>query len=262
MRLERSPLISRKNPTLQTIRKAIQTGRPTGEGSIAAEGPHLLAEAIRSPCMIEQVFVTSEAKRCHRQILDKVNTGIVEVSERALASVADTQTTQGVIAILRMATWSWVDLIRHPASLVILDGIQDPGNAGTITRSAEAFGASGVIFAGGSVRVSNGKFLRASAGSIFRLPFLEGVPRSQLIRLLAGSQIKLYALSARAHMPFTEASFLAPFALATGAEGGGLSSEITQEAQMISIPAATIESLNAAVSFSLAMFEASRQRRS
>jgi RNA methyltransferase, TrmH family len=262
MHLERSPVTSPRNPALQRIRKAVRAGRETEEGWIIAEGPHLLAEATRSQFGIAQVLLTSEARKTHARLLERLGAEIIEVSDRALASIADTQKTQGVISALRAVTWSWADLICYPASVVILDGIQDPGNAGTVVRSAEAFGASGVIFVEGSVRVSNGKFLRASAGSIFRLPFLEGVRRDQLIGLLKGSQITLYGLSASASVAFTEVSFLAPFAVAVGAEGGGLSPEIAGAAQQISIPTTRVESLNAAVSSSLALFEASRQRRS
>lgn len=254
-------LTSQRNPILQDIRKAIRAGRATEQGWLVAEGPNLLAEARRSPCVIERVLITPAAfERCH-ELVTGLSADIVQVSERALNSVSGMQATQGIITVLRPPRWTWADLTARNPALVLLDGIQDPGNAGTIARSAEAFGATGLVFLEGSVRVSNGKLLRASAGSLFRIPFLEGVSRSDLLRELKNSRTKLYALASDAGMAFTEASFSGPFALATGAEGAGISEDVARRAEMISIPTSRVESLNAAVACSLALFEAWRQRR-
>lgn len=259
--LERTNVTSTRNPLLKKIRKAVQTGRATEDGWIIAEGPNLLAEVRRSQCVLELVLVTPEARERHRTLLAEVAAEIVSVSERAFESITETQNTQGILAAVCLPIWSWRDLMGNPAALVVLDGIQDPGNAGAIIRSAEAFGATGVVFLEGSARVSNGKLLRASAGSVFRIPFLAGVSRHELLNQLEGSQVTVYALLPHAGMTFTEVSFSAPFALVTGAEGAGISAEIASRAQPISIPTANVESLNAAVACSLVLFEASRQRR-
>jgi TrmH family RNA methyltransferase len=261
MRVKRTELTSSQNPLLQRIRRANETGRPTDEGWIMAEGPNLLSEVRRSACMLEMVLVTAEAEERHRALLHGLSTEIVLVSERALASVAGTQNTQGILSAIRFPAWSWPDLVREPAAVVVLDGVQDPGNAGAIARSAEAFGATGIVFLEGSARVSNGKFLRASAGSIFRIPFVEGLSSDELVPQLKNSHITCYALSPRQSVLFTDACFSSPFALVTGAEGAGISTRIASQAQMISIPTAHVESLNTAVACSLVLFEASRQRR-
>ena len=128
-------------------------------------------------------------------------------------------------------------------------------------RSAEAFDATGIVFLEGSARVANGKLVRASAGSIFRMPFIEGLSRNDLITQVKNSQITSYALSPRGCVMFTDVRFSSSFALVTGAEGAGISAELASQAQSISIPTANVESLNAAVACSLVLFEASRQRR-
>src|SRR5438045_60663 len=158
-------LTSTKNPVLQAIRRAAAAGRPTEDGLIVAEGPHLVEEASGGEWQIAQVFATARARARHSKLLLKVDAEIVEVSERAFASTAATDSTQEVLALMRPRHWSWKDLLGARALLVVLDGIQDPGNAGTIVRSAEAFGATGVVFLKGCVRVAHGELLRAAAGS-------------------------------------------------------------------------------------------------
>jgi TrmH family RNA methyltransferase len=144
--------------------------------------------------------------------------------------------------------------------VVVLDGVQDPGNAGTIVRSAEAFGAGGIVLLEGSVRVANGKFLRAAAGSIFRLPFLEAVERVEFIKRARSLGLTLYALAARGETSLQEADLRIPCALVVGGEGSGVSPELLAAGTVLSIPARKVESLNAAVAASIALFEAARQR--
>jgi len=149
---------------------------------------------------------------------------------------------------------------RYNALIVALDGMQDPGNAGTIVRSAEAFGASGVVLLEGSVRVPNGKFLRATAGSIFRLPLLESVTRTEFLEQVRSLGLPLYALTSRDGTSLRKANFRVPCALVVGGEGNGVSTELLGAASPLSIPARNVESLNAAIACSLALFEAARQR--
>lgn len=255
-------LTSPKNSRLQAIRRAAAEGRPTENGLIVAEGPHLLAEALRSPWQIEQVFTTPQARDRHAGLLNRLDAEIVEVSPGAISSIASTETTQGMLALLRPKAWTWADLVPQPALLVALDAVQDPGNAGAIVRSAEAFGASGVVFLQGCSRIANGKFLRATAGSLFRMPYLDSVESAGFLARLRQSGLSLYALAQKAATPLSAADFRPPCALAAGSEGHGLSPELLAEAHPVSIPTVRVESLNAAVACSIALFEARRQRSS
>lgn len=253
-------LTSTKNPLLQSIRRAAAAGRPTENGLIVAEGPHLLEEALRGKWRIEQVFATPGARERHPGLLSRIDAEVVEVSARAFGSMAVTEATQELLATLRPRAWRWDELIAGPALVVVLDGIQDPGNAGTIVRSAEAFGATGVVLLKGSARVANGKFLRATAGSIFRVPFLEDWEANDFVGQARRHDLKLYALNHAAVTTLARADFRPPAALAVGSEAHGISVDLARHVHPISIPTANVESLNAAVACSIALFEARRQR--
>ena len=253
-------LSSAKNPRLQSIRRAAAAGRATEDGLIAAEGPHLIEEAMRGQWPIEQIFVTAAGRERYGHLLRAADCEIVDVSPRAFASTAATESTQEILALVRPREWRWAELSARPEALVVvLDGIQDPGNAGTIVRSAEAFGATGVVFLRGSVRVANGKFLRASAGSIFRLPFLETITAHELISHIQASEWNLYALDPSAGVSLDEIDWRASCALVAGSEGAGVSGEVLSRAERVRIPA-NVESLNAGVACSIALFQARTQR--
>jgi TrmH family RNA methyltransferase len=142
---------------------------------------------------------------------------------------------------------------------VVAAGLQDPGNLGTILRSAEAFGAAGVFLTEGTVSSYNWKVLRGSAGSIFRLPVLQ-IPSAQLIPLLRAQGIRLLATSSHGGKPLPEVSWTAPLAIFIGNEGAGLSRELLgQMDETIAIPQSKqVESLNAGVAASIVLYEAAR----
>ncbi len=253
-------LTSTRNPLLQKIRRAAAAGRATEDGSIVAEGPHLLEEAIRGQWAIEHIFVTSSARERHRELLRDTGAEITEVSERALASTSPTATPQNVLTLLRPRPWSWKDLTTPSGLLIVLDSVQDPGNVGTIIRSAEGFGATGVVLLNGCARVANGKLLRATAGSIFRLPFLEGIAQDQLVRHVEALDLELYALVPQGQTELRNADLRGACALLVGSEAQGVSPTLLARAKGISIPTFTVESLNAAVACSIALYEARQQR--
>ena len=153
---------------------------------------------------------------------------------------------------MRFPEWTWADLVPSPALVVILDGVQDPGNAGTILRSAEAFGATGVVFRRGSVSPRNPKLLRASAGSSFRLPTVAGDPEVPFA---------LYAAHPHTGTAAADIDWSGPCALAVGSEAHGVSAELLRRATPVRIPTGHVESLNAAVAASILLYEAAQCRR-
>jgi TrmH family RNA methyltransferase len=255
-------LSSLQNPLLKSIRRASKEGSPTDSGLIVAEGPHLLAEALQpdSRWAVNRVLTTPEGRRRYAGLLERAKTEVTEVSARAFGSLSGTETTQEIITVLEAARWSWKDVLGDSGLVLILDGMQDPGNAGTLVRSAEAFGASGVIFLDGCVGAANGKLLRATAGSIFRIPFLEGISQVELASHITRERFRLYALAAGGSIPLTQADFRQPCVLVVGSEGKGVSREVLARSQSVEIPTLNVESLNAAVAGSIALFEAARQR--
>jgi RNA methyltransferase, TrmH family len=253
-------ITSPKNPLIQEIRRAASAGRPLEDGSIVLEGPHLLAEAVRSRWTVEQVLVSPAGSQRVADLIGVAGANVLMVAERALEAASDTEHSQGVLALARPHAWRPADILREGALAVVLDGIQDPGNAGTIIRCAEAFGAAGVLLLRGSVRVANGKFLRATAGSILRLPHVEDLSVAEARTLLADGATVRYALSADGTLPIDGVPWKGGCALIVGNEGRGVSPELMAVAQTIRIPVKEVESLNAAVACSIALYEASRQR--
>lgn len=248
------------NPLLQKIRKAVRDGRQTEEGLVVAEGPHLFEEALHGSWRIARILTTPAGRSKYADLLQRTDAELVEVSARAFDSISGTQHSQELLALLRPRPWTWADLIKKRALIVVLDGIQDPGNAGTMVRSAEAFGGTGVVFLRGSAHVANGKLLRASAGSIFRVPFLEGIALSEFLSNLQSIELSLYALHADAAVSIQAADLTRPLALVVGNEGSGVSPELFSAAQVISIPTVNVDSINAAVACSIALFAAQQQR--
>src|SRR5579875_1345898 len=228
-------LTSAKNPLIQKVRRAASTGRPMEDGLVVIEGPHLLEEAIESEWRIERIFLSPEARARHSDLVFRASGELVELSSKAFSAAASTETTQEVMALARPKAWRWNDVTGDLPLVLILDGIQDPGNAGTLIRSAEAFGATGAVLMEGSVRVANGKFLRATAGSIFRLPFLEGLTAAELVERAQTSQIPLYALTANGGTNLLDADFRKPTALVVGSEGHGISDKLLPRCTTISI---------------------------
>lgn len=251
------PLTSTHNPLLQKIRRAVEQGRPLEDGSVVAEGPHLLAEALTGEWEVADILCSSAARERHSRLLE--GRTVTEVGDHAFAKLSATEQTQGVLCVLRPKVYGWAGLLGKKGPLVVLDGIQDPGNAGTIVRSCEAFGGSGVVFTEGCVRISNGKFLRATAGSLFRNPFLADAGRAEVVQKLAESGRTTYALALNGKKSLFEVDLRDNVALIVGNEGAGVSAELQKASLTLSIPTRKVESLNAAVACSIALFEAARQ---
>jgi TrmH family RNA methyltransferase len=163
--------------------------------------------------------------------------------------------------------WTWRQILgagSHGAELVVvLAGIQDPGNLGTILRSAEAFGATGVVSLPGTVSAWNQKAVRASAGSVFRVPLLAASER-ECLEGLHEAGVKILSTSVRAAQPAERVDMTGPVALIIGNEGNGVASDLAAKADAgITIPCpGPVESLNAAVAASVLLYEAARQRAS
>ncbi|HZU25241.1 MAG TPA: RNA methyltransferase [Bryobacteraceae bacterium] len=252
---------SAKNPLLKEVRKAVRAASMTDSGLCVAEGFHLLAEALRSGCHIEEVLVTERAREALRERVQGLNDiPVVPLHERLFATVASTEATQGVIALVRPPSWTADDVFRGDALTVVVDGVQDPGNAGAILRAAEAFGASGAIFLKGTASPWNPKALRASAGSVFRLPLITGVDQAEMRSLAEQNQSRLYAAMPQAGRSVAECDLTERCAIVIGAEGRGVSPELAGSAESLSVPTAVVDSLNAGISAAVILYEARRQR--
>ena len=254
-------ITSERNPLLKEIRRAVARGSLTADGFAVAESFHLLEEALASDCEIGAVIVAESVKgtvTAHVRGLKR--TRVIAVDDGVFASLASTETTQGVIALVRPPDWTLDQLVRGKSLVVVLDGIQDPGNAGAIVRAAEAFGATGAAFLKGVVSPHNPKSLRASAGSIFRLPVAAPVDEDLLFAALDQRGVALYAASPRATLAIGDADFSGRTAMVIGSEGRGVNPRIAERAIAVKIPTSAVESLNAAVAAGVLLYEARRQR--
>jgi TrmH family RNA methyltransferase len=256
-----SELTSTKNPLLKDVRRAITRGGLTTDGFCIAETFHLLEEALRSECSIQTV-IASESVRAtvERRVGGLKNINLVRVPDNLYAEISATESGQGVMALVKPPEWQLDQLLRGKPLVMILDGVQDPGNAGAIVRAAEAFGASGVIFIKGSVNPYNPKAIRASAGSIFRVPTVASLDPALAIAAISQKKMDLYAAMPQASLMLTHAQLVRPCAFVIGSEGRGVSTRLQSAAKELRIPTSQVESLNAAVAAGILLYEAWRQR--
>ncbi len=257
---------SRQNALVKDLRKAFAHGQPTEQGFIAIEGLRIIEEAIRSGLRFQALFF-SESGRAHAQRLQpqvSSHTEMLLLPDDIFANAVSTETPQGVAALVKLKPAKLEDLLDSTGGvpmMVAVAGIQDPGNLGTIIRSAEAFGARGVLLGEKTVHPSNSKVVRASAGSLFREPLIS-VKLAEAVTLLKQNGYRVVASSSHKGKPLQEVDLTGPLALLVGNEGVGLTPEILAEADaLVRIPhAARVESLNAGIAASIMLYEAARQR--
>src|SRR6266852_3665219 len=278
-------IASRENRWLKRFRAALRGGKPATEGSIGVEGARLVEEALRSGLRVEAVLVSASGDRHLARLSPWIESGVpvLRTTDRLFAGVADTQTPQGVAALVQPRPARFDDLIRGLPLVVVLVGVQDPGNVGTILRAAEAFGATGAATCSagplGTADPLGPKALRASAGSALRLPVLDSLPASNLISKLRASRVKLFAATkdqveqAIGEGPPLlrpwEADWKSPAAVLIGNEGAGLPEEMARATDArVSMPQAATTApvgfllLKAAMAAPVLLYEAMCQRTS
>jgi TrmH family RNA methyltransferase len=253
---------SRANPRVKQLRAAFQSNARLASGLIAIEGEHLLREALRSGQALKTVFV-SERRDLPTYLPAHIE--VLRLASDLFSGVAETQTPQGIAALLVPPVGTLDAMLPPPGSptaalILIAVGLQDPGNLGTLIRSAEAFGATGVLTSPGTVSPWNQKTVRASAGSVFRLPLASAGPTE--IETLEQQGIPLLAAMKDEATPAHQTDLTRACALLIGNEGAGLSADWLRLASArVTIPCpGWVESLNAAVAGSILLYEASRQR--
>ncbi len=192
-------------------------------------------------------------------------TEVLLLPRELLDSALTTEAPQPIAALIEPPAWSWTDLLdgtgKAPPLLVVFAGLQDPGNLGTILRSAEAFGASGAFSLPGTVSAWNPKAVRASAGSVFRLPLL-AANAEECFAGLRKAGVRIWTTALREAKVAHLADLAGPSALLIGNEGNGVPEELAAQADgALTIPyPGPVESLNASVAAAVLLYEASRQR--
>jgi TrmH family RNA methyltransferase len=259
---------SRQNALVKELRKAFIQNEPSADGSMAIEGIRVIEEAIRSGLKFQAVFFSESGQNHAARLLPQIggHTETLLLPDEVFASAVHTQTPQGVAALVKLKSARLEEIVEasaHDLLLVAVAGIQDPGNLGTIIRSAEAFSARAVLLGEGTVSHFNPKVARASAGSLFREPVLR-VELDQLLPALKQRGIGVLATSSHKGVPLPEADFSGARIIIVGNEGAGVPAKVAAQAdQLLRIPHdPRVESLNAGIAASIVLYEAGRQRKS
>ncbi len=258
---------SAQNPRVKQWAELLSRKGRDKIGRFMIEGLHLVEEALSSESMPETLVYTAERFDVVSPLLRKAKAAGVEcvpVTEQVLAKCTDTQTPQPVFAVVPKLPWRPADLMKAslPDGLVVvIDGIQDPGNLGTIIRSADAVGATGVLLGKGTVDLYNPKTVRSTMGSLFHLPIAQG-DLGEWLPQAAAAGIQVASTSLAGAVPLYDCDFRPPTWFVIGNEGQGVSPEVDRLAsQRVLIPmAGRAESLNAAMAATVVLFEAMRQR--
>jgi TrmH family RNA methyltransferase len=257
---------SASNALLKVFRRALAEG-VTRQGWLAVEGPLLLEEALKVAAggQVRSVLLGQSAALKFAQLLEQVpkDAEVAQIADRLFARVAQTQSPQGIAALVELPPYDLETILaRRDVLLLVACGIQDPGNLGTMLRSAQAFGATALLTLKETVSVFNPKVVRSSAGAIFRMPVFFDLEAGAVAERLRAARVRLVAADRRSPAPLAQADLRGRLAVLIGRESTGLPEEVSREAhQLLSIPICPgMDSVNAATAASIFLYEAARQR--
>lgn len=247
------------------------------------EGPRMVEEIPKE--RIERLYISESFERKNPAYIRELGVPAEVLSDTVFSYVSDTKNPQGILAVVKRLEYTMEDVLGKNASkceeksgekeknpenhqirvphVIVLDNLQDPGNLGTIFRTAEAAGATGILLSSDSVDVYNPKVIRSTMGAVFRMPFFYVKDLPAAVKSLSGQGIRTYAAHLNGKNVYDEEDYTEGCAFLIGNEGNGLRDEVSECADcLIRIPmCGKAESLNAAVAAAVLMFEAGRQRR-
>ena len=231
------------------------------EGVFLVEGVRMFLEA--PPEKIREVYVTESFlrwKAC-RQKLEQ--TGYEVVADHLFSKITDTRTPQGILCVMEQFSWDLEDYLnREDGLFLLLEDIQDPGNLGTMLRTAEGAGVTAVLMSRTTADIYNPKAIRSTMGSVYRVPFFYVADMETAFGLLRKKGVKIYAAHLAGEHVYTQENYGSKAAFVIGNEGNGLREETAAAADcLVRIPMeGQVESLNAAIAAALFLYEAKRQR--
>jgi TrmH family RNA methyltransferase len=265
---EKDQPVGRRNPAIVRLRSlrrdAVQRAK---ECVLLAEGVHLAQEALNSGAMIETVVVSARLARNDEgrvllREIERRGLNCLNTSDAVLESLQDARSPQPILMVLRRPRWTLDDLLGASKPLVtVACGLQDPGNLGTLVRTAEAAGSTGCLLSGSCADPFHPRTVRASAGSILRLPVVE-LETESVLSCLAENRLTVFATDASTGTPYHRCDFSGPSAILFGGEGSGLPPSILDaaaETARIELRPG-VESLSVSAAAAVVLFEAARQR--
>lgn len=263
-------IASARNPALQRYRALRDAAGRRETGLAAAEGFNVLREALLSDVALVQVFLGERARRRpdFEALAARLEAGEAAGRWECFAVRGDllersvhTESPQGALAVFQPRSFTLADALAGDGPVLLLDRLADPGNIGLVLRTAEAAGAAGVVVTPGTADPLNPKCVRASAGSVFRVPLAQAALDAAVGALQAGGR-RLYATSPHGGLEYTAADLAGRVALLLGQEGGGLDPALLERFEAVRIPTGRVESLNVAMAAGVLLYEARRQRNS
>jgi RNA methyltransferase, TrmH family len=263
-------ITSKSNSSVKEIRLLKQAKYRHARGEYFIEGVRLVEEALRQAVPLLKIAYSPRLERTERgaEVLSLAREKIpgaewLHLSDELMATLCDTQTHQGILAVLKKRERSLEELWPKEGMIFLLHELQDPGNLGTIFRLADAGAAAGLILSRGTIDPYSPKVVRASMGSFWRVPFLEDQNLEETLGELRSRGYRIWATAVRGAPTFWEVDFSRPAAVLFGQEGAGLPEDLLQAADgLFTIPMAPeVDSLNVAMAAGLVIYEAMRQRR-
>lgn len=255
-------ITSTSNPQVKNLQQLLKKAKFRNEQDVfLAEGMKMFREAPKE--RIQKVYIA-------KSLYEEKGTGFLDgmeaeiLSDHVFAAVSDTKTPQGILCVLKQYHYTLDDMIQKDAPhLLLLEDLQDPGNLGTIMRTAEGAGVDGIILNRTAVDLYNPKVIRATMGSVYRMPFFYVDELAEVLPVLKRKGIHTYAAHLQGKNCYDQEDYRTGCAFMVGNEGNGLSGELSRKADTwVRIPMhGKLESLNAAVAASILMYEVCRQRR-
>lgn len=260
-------ITSSQNPVIKEIKALKERKHREATGLFFIEGIKFVEEALKEKTGIVRVVISEQLplNKGGEEILSKVKAcgcEMFSVPEGLFKEISDTQTPQGILAVISARHCSLEEIIEDNNFLVLLDSIQDPGNMGTIIRTADATGATGILVSKGCVDVYNPKVLRSTMGSIFHVPICMCENTVETVNMLKSQGVKVYAAHLNGKLNYFEPDMKNNITLIVGNEANGISDEVAASAnELVKIPMpGRSESLNASIAAGLLMYEVVRQR--
>lgn len=250
-------MISDRNARLAAARRLTRRSARRDAGRFLAEGAQAVREALRRPDVVVEVFATAAALDRHRDLLEGADVPVAEVSAKAAAALSETVSPQGLVAVCeRVDVALSVAFDRRPTLAVALVEPNDPGNLGTIVRTADAAGAGLIVIVGSGVDVYNGKAVRASAGSLFHLDVVVDAPAEEVLSAARAAGMACLAATGSGRIELQDAPLAERTLWLFGTEAHGLSEDIVRAADAaVRVPIyGAAESLNLAMAAAVCLY--------
>lgn len=252
---------------IKEVRKLHEHKERDEKGLFLLEGVRLMEEAVKEKAAIIETLYTSKLEETDRgrlllSAIRRMGMPLYQVPEKVIDSISEAENPQGILAVAKQIKWTLNDIVKNKRPAIIACGLQDPGNLGTIIRTADAGTCGGVITTSNTVDIYNSKVIRATMGSIFRLPVLRLDGLAEAISALKKEGYQVIAATAYSKVSYLDVDYTKPTAFLIGQEASGLAKDMLEYADIkVFIPMKEeVESLNAAVSASILIYEAFRQR--